>query len=306
MNEFKEISVNQPKVYIILVNYNGYSDTVECVKSLLSVTYQNFRIILVDNASTVHATQEQLDFLHSHAHIINLSINTGFSGGNNVGIQYALNNHADYVLLLNNDTVVKPDFLDELVNEGEKQQNVGCIIGRILFYDEPDVVWYAGGEFFEKDASVEHTFWGEHIADIDDRDKSRQVSFATGCMMLIPKKAIEKTGMLSEEYFLYSEDADYCCRLMQNSFNLFYCKESVIYHKISRSTGAESENTQYYVLRNKLMMINKYGKNKSQAYFILLIQVTKDLLKSRRKWKPAMWAVLDFLGKKDGKNTHKF
>lgn len=286
---------------IILVNYNGYEDTVECLKSLEAVTYANKKIYVVDNASTVKPEEGQLEYIKAQSVYIPSKENLGFSGGNNLGIAKAIEDGCGFVLLLNNDTTVEKGFLEPLMEAANQNHNLGCIIGRIMFYSEPKIVWYAGGVYNEKTAQVCHSSWGKDYSEIEQTDRSRDVTFATGCMMLIPADVIRKVGMLSEEYFLYAEDTDYCCRILQAGLRIFYCRDSVIYHKISRSTGELSSNTQYYMLRNNLMIIRKYGEHKAYAYYKLLRQTARDIVKCNKSIKTAIEAFGAFVLSREGK-----
>lgn len=296
-----EIQTNGLTIGIILVNFNGFEDTIECLRSLEAVTYENKKIYVVDNASIVKPSEAQLEYIKAQSVYIPSKENLGFSGGNNLGISKAIEDGCGFVLLLNNDTTVEKGFLEPLMEAANQNHKLGCVIGRIMFYSDPKIVWYAGGVYNEKTAQVCHSGWGKDYSEIELTDQSRDVTFATGCMMLIPADVIRKVGMLSEEYFLYAEDTDYCCRILKAGLRIFYCKDSVIYHKISRSTGELSSNTQYYMLRNNLIIIRKYGENKAYAYYKLLRQVAGDIVKRGKSMKIAIEAISAFVVSKKGK-----
>lgn len=153
----RETQQNKPKIGIILVNYNGYADTAECLKSLEAVTYSNQKIYVVDNASTIEPEKELLEYIRARSVYITTKVNLGFSGGNNLGIARAIEDGCQYVLLLNNDTTVESGFLEPLAEAAVKEENLGCAIGRIMFYSEPEIVWYAGGVYDEKTTQVCHS-----------------------------------------------------------------------------------------------------------------------------------------------------
>lgn len=292
----------EPLVSIILVNYNGFEDTVECVKSIQKIIYSNYNVVVVDNCSTKEPTNEQLEFLKTNTHFISTEKNLGFSGGNNVGIHFAEVFNPDYVLLLNNDTVVKDDFLDILVNYANKMPDVGIVVGKIYHYDEPERIWYAGGWYDRENGIHGHYGWYKTDAEIKNTDYDREITFATGCMMLIPMIVLKNVGYLSEEYFLYAEDTDYSCHMIDNGYKLYYCKNSVIYHKVSRSTGKNSNNTQYYMARNELKLIQKYGTKKAKAYGLHVYYMIKHILRGRKKLKPNLKAYYDFVRRRDGRH----
>jgi GT2 family glycosyltransferase len=131
-------------VYIIIVNWNGLKDTYECIRSVLNISYKNYTILVVDNGSDKDDSKE---IATKFPEVITLrsESNLGFSGGNNLGIKYAMDKGAEYILLLNNDTIVEKDFLDVLVNIASKNQTIGLAVPKINYYSEPSKVWYAGG-----------------------------------------------------------------------------------------------------------------------------------------------------------------
>lgn len=261
----------KPKVSIILVNYNGDKDTLDCISSLEKVIYKNYEIIVVDNASD---NQDELENkLPTGVVLIKSEKNLGFSGGNNLGIEYAMEHGSSYVLLLNNDTIVKKDFLDRLVEVAEKNKNVGIVTGKILFHSEPNRVWFGGGEANIEKAMVHHLGVGQ-----TDKSSSdiKDISFVTGCLMLISKETISKVGILDDSYFMYSEDVDYCCRIVKENLRMIYTPQSVIYHKVSVSTGGKnSPFSQYYRTRNDMIVIEKYANNKAKAFLYYTLRLLK-------------------------------
>ncbi len=256
---------NQPKVSIILVNYNGFKDTIDCLYSLRNLTYKNFEVMIVDNASTNDSAEEIKPALTENEVLLEADENRGFSAGNNIGIRYAMDNGADYCLLLNNDTVVEPDFLGLLIEAFRIYPKCGLSIGKILYESQRDVIWYAGGSLNLKTARTEHWHYQEKIS--EENDKMQKVTFATGCCMCLSAEAIKKVGLMDEDFFLYEEDADYSIRFINAGYEIFYVPQARIYHKVSASTGSKSGIAQYYTIRNKYKMIDKNfsGFNKVTA-----------------------------------------
>lgn len=264
-----------PKVSIILVNYNGTDDTIDCINSLHKISYRNYEIIVVDNASKDVDTLEEL-LQPMGVMLLKSKENLGFAGGNNLGINYALYQGTDYALLLNNDTVVDEKFLDKLLAVSENNLGVGIVTGKILFYSSPDHIWFAGGEMNVEKAMTHHLGANELDSHITEM---KEVSFVTGCLMLIPADVLNKVGVLDETYFMYSEDVDYCCRIKNSGKKMIYTSESVIYHKVSTSTGGRgSVFSQYYRARNDLRIIQKYAHNKVKAYFYYALRLIKRII----------------------------
>lgn len=283
-----------PKVYIILVNYNGIADTKECLKSLQNITYPNYDVIIVDNASKDHDALMQDKEIQNNAILIFSKYNNGFSDGNNQGIAYALNHNADYVLLLNNDTIVEKDFLEALVSTAEKHSDTGIVTGNIFYYSQPDMLWYSNGSFDKKTCITEMVQPTEY--------EETKITFACGCLMLIRASVLQQIGMLSDKFFLYSEDTDFCCRVAKAGYQLYWTKKSVIYHKVSASTINNSDFQQYYLVRNNLLMIEQYSTNHMKSYFHRFLLCFKDLIKKRVSFHCLLDALSDFHKKQYGRS----
>lgn len=283
-------------VCIVLINYNSFEDTVECVQSIMAQSYSNYRIIIVDNFSQDRDIIGNDLFLHSHCDVILSSSNNGFAAGNNIGIKFAYEKYdPDYYWILNNDTVVDQNCLSNLISRTSSyKENVGLITGRIMNYYERSKIDYRGGYFNYQNGVA--GYYGT------DESVHEDISFATGCFWLLPRKTIEKIGYLSEEYFMYAEDTDYCCRILHAGYVIKYCDEGIIYHKISASSGANSPFNQFYMTRNSLYIIKKYSKNTIMAYARFSVVILKDLAHKKRAFKPTLDAIVAFLHRELGRN----
>ncbi len=226
--------ITSPSVTILIVNWNRREDTLECLASLSEISYPNYRIMLVDNGSTDQSV-EAVQHSFPHVEIIRSDKNLRFAGGNNLGIERFLESDDDLCLLLNNDTTVDPGFLEPLVQAMQSAPEIGIAGPKILYHHRPGVIWFAGGVIKPAWGYVRH--FGLRQPDDGRFDQPLDVSFLTGCCMLIRREVIEKTGMLDEGFYLYSEDADYCLRASKAGYKLKYEPTSHIYHKLSQSTG---------------------------------------------------------------------
>lgn len=227
----------EPLVYIITINWNGLEDTLECLSSLEKINYYPYRIIVVDNGSK----NNQADVIKDKYPFIKLIENIkneGFVNANNQGIEVALTQNAKYILLLNNDTTVKNDFLDILIEHAEKNKDVGILSPKILYYDS-DTIWSMGGRI--------NYLTGFSIM-IGKRKKSKQYNeiiepdFITGCAMLIKREVIEKIGLLDPIYFAYYEDTDYSYKTRDAGYKIKVIPESIIGHKKSASAGIKGSS----------------------------------------------------------------
>lgn len=289
----KQIEDKQPSVAIIIVNYNGTEDTIECVKSLNKIGYKNYRIFVIENGSSKTPMIEQIDYLKEHTVYIESHENLGFSGGNNIGIRKAIESDFDYVLLLNNDTTVRPDFLSVLIRAAVEKEDVGIVGGKIAFFNKPNYLWYGGGHMNEKFGGGSHERWNE--LNSEDTSEIREVTFITGCLMLIPIEVLKKVGLLSEEYFLYAEDTDFCYKVIKAGYKLWFCENTLIYHKVSASTGASSAMTQYYMVRNVLYLTKKYRIDYHKVNARFTYQTIKDIIRGRKQFAPVRCAYRDYL-----------
>ena len=245
-----------PNVGIVISNYNGWQDTVQCLESLQKQTYRDFEIILLDDASTNDSVQQLHKHLPDNAVFLPQAANIGFAAANNVGMRRALADGCDWVLLLNNDTVVAPDFLEVLL----RQTPAGAVsCPKMLFLDPPDEIWFAGGELNRTTGQVKHL--GGHAKDGPAFAQKKQVSFITFCCVLLPRQVIETVGFLDETLFMYCEDVDYCIRLADAAVPLWFLPDAKIWHKAGGSAGGML--SVYYITRNTLYLT---CKGKSRLY----------------------------------------
>lgn len=245
-----------PNVGIVISNYNGWQDTVQCLESLQKQTYRDFEIILLDDASTNDSVQQLQKHLTENTVFLPREANVGFAAANNVGMRRALADGCDWVLLLNNDTVAAPDFLETLLRETPAGA-VSC--PKMLFLDPPDEIWFAGGEMDRATGKVRHL--GGHEKDGPAFAEKKQVSFITFCCVLLPRQVIEQVGFLDETLFMYCEDVDYCIRLTDAGVPLWFLPDAKIWHKAGGSAGGML--SVYYITRNTLYLT---CKGKSRGY----------------------------------------
>ena len=287
-----------PKVSIIILNWNGWADTLECLASLNRLDYNNFEIILIDNASKERPPLVSVQFLKLAIFQIFNEKNLGFAGGNNQGIKIALERGADYVLLLNNDTTIETDFLSKLIEAGENNKAYG-IFGPVIYCsDEPEKIWFAGGQFNWLKTRGSHIF-------TKPSEELKKVDYITGCCLLAKKTVIEKIGLLSEDYFLYYEDGDWCLRAQKAGYSCGLVSLAKIYHKQSRSTQEFSYPYIYYHSRNGLIFSARHGL-KLLTYlasiWIFFKQFVKAIIDHHSHWAgPVMRGVTDFWRGKKGK-----
>jgi GT2 family glycosyltransferase len=246
----------QPKVSIVIVNWNGYHDTVECIESLENIQYDDFNIILIDNGSDSEEVLKLMSTNH-RLKVILLRRNLGFALANNVGILVALESKSELILLLNNDTVVDPWFLSEMVRIAVGDRRIGILGPKIYYYNNRNKLWYAGGKL---NLYLNHKTKGQNHKDDGQFDDIKQVDWISGACMLIRKSVVDKIGYLPKEYFLGWEDIDYCTNATKNGFKCVYVPRSHIWHKASASFKHHGLSYRQIFLgfRNRVIMRYKY------------------------------------------------
>jgi GT2 family glycosyltransferase len=250
-------SNKEPFIYIVILNWNGFEDTVECVNSLLKINYPNYIIHIIDNGSSGNDYQKlKLAFKgKKDVKVEKCNKNLGFAGGCNLGIKASLKSNASYSLLLNNDTIVDIDFLDPLLKPFSIDSEAGNTGPRICYYDSPDKEWETG-----KFINYFSPMPSKHVK----TTKTIEVDSIVGCCMLIKNEVFKNVGVFNEEYFAYGEEDDLNYRINKRGYKIFYCPESNILHKVSASTGGEfSPTSAYFTIRNKI----KFAKNILPFYY---------------------------------------
>ena len=234
-----------PKIFIIILNWNRRDDTLECLKSVYALDYRNYEVILVDNGSTDDSVSA-IKLLFPQAILIKNRENLGYTGGNNVGMRYALEQGADYFWLLNNDTVVRSDTLSRLVEAGEKEQAVGLLSPSIYYYDEPDNVQFIGAYVDTDNLAVIPVTSAEQLEQV--RRAKNLVLYGTA--VLIKRAVIEAIGVLPEEYFAYHEDCHFSLKALEHNFQTTVVLDAPILHKESRTTAKLSPVQVFLRCRN--------------------------------------------------------
>ena len=260
----KSFKMEYPLVSIITVNYDHPEVTLALLSSLRLVTYPNIEIIVVDNASP----KDNPSILkNSYPEIIFIQsfVNLGFAGGNNLGIRRAL---GKYLLFINNDTEVEPGFLEPLVAKCESDAKIGAVSPKIKFYDQPDTIQFCGQAPINNYTMRSHGI-GHGVIDKGQFDTDSITHFVHGAAMMVPISVIKEVGLMPECYFLYYEELDWCARIKQAGYQLWYVHNSTILHKESISTGKLSPFKTYYLNRSRLLYLRRNVKG--VTFFVAMI-----------------------------------
>jgi GT2 family glycosyltransferase len=259
--------IAEPKVVIVVLNWNGKHTTVECLESLLEVGYSNYEILLVDNGST-DGSQECFRARYPEITLLDNRVNLGFAGGNNVGIRWAIDRRADYILLLNNDTVAHERFLAELVRVAERDSQIGFVGPKICYYDchgRRDVIAFAGGRI---------NLWIGKALNIGDREKDRaqyddikEVDYVQGACLLVKSEVVQRIGLLDATLFAYWEETDWCVRGYRAGYKSVFVPKAKIWHKVAASSGGVRRR--YYLTRNLFWFMKKHATGKQYLSFLV-------------------------------------
>lgn len=235
-----------PKVFVIVLNYNGKETIIECLKSIYRQDYPSYELVVSDNDSHDGSLELAKNYF-SGAHFIKNEENIGFAAGNNVAIRFALEKFADYIFLLNNDATIEKDTLLKLVSLAEKDKKAGIISPVIL--NGSGNIWFAGGKIKWLAMKAAHFFRtnktnGTYLTD-----------YISGCAMLVKKDVFREIGLLDEKYFLYYEDADFCLRARKRDFKCLVVPSAKVTH-LEKSEG-NLENKTYWLVLSGLIFFKK-------------------------------------------------
>ena len=296
-------------IYISIINFNGKKNTLDCLDSIKKAQKPSFdlNVVVIDNGS-----KEKFDLPKDYSDVILIKSakNLGFSGGHNKVIKYALENGADYILVLNNDTVVDNNLVSELLEMFSSDPRIGIVAPKIYFYrgfefhkdrykeeEKGRVLWYAGGEMDWKNVVGHHR--GVDEIDHDQYEKIEETDFASGCCFLIKREVLEKVGLFDEKYFLYYEDNDLSQRVKRKGFKIIYNPKAILWHKNAGSVGGSGSYLQdYYITRNRILFGIKYAPLRSK---LALIKESFKILINGRLWQKR--GILDFYTGNLGKGS---
>lgn len=278
----------EPSVFAIVVNYNGVKDTLVCLESLQEITYSNFQVLVVDNASSDGSVQS-IKERFPDVEILETGSNLGYGGGNNRGIEHALERDAQFVLILNNDMVFEPTMVDALVATALESPTTGMVCGKVYYFDHPDIIWSAGSQIDMKTGGPHLIGNGE--ADNGTHDQVRQVDMIDGCLILVTRQLCDKVGLIDTTYFAYYEDADWAIRSTRAGFKITYTPEARAWHKVSASgtvNGERSPFQLYYHMRNHLLFLSRHSSITLGKHAEMIATVLFGLLKVAFGYEPAL------------------
>lgn len=287
-----------PSVTVVVLNWNNYGETASCLNSLSQLSYLNYEVCVVDNGSDDNSG-EQLAEEFDWCNFVFSNENRGFAGGCNLGIQHALENGSEYILLLNNDIVADSDFLSPLVDTAERRSRVAAVGG--VINDASGEIWFAGGKF------LPHLCRGTHIQSVQ-KQEPYETEFITGAMMLLNSDFVRDVGGLNEDYFFGMEDLDLSLTARRRGWKLLIDPKATVVHKVSSSAGKQSPFKYYHSTRNRMYLASSKLSPVNQLVFYTVFIVTRVIrflqwiLQGRRDLVHASTAgIVDYIGDSDFK-----
>jgi len=285
---------SSPLVYVVTVNWNRADDTLECLASLSNSTYDNLKILVVDNGSTDGSTElisrdfPMIEQIHN-------TENLGFARGYNTGMKHAMDSGADYIFIINNDATVAPETISNLIQYSTP--NIGIIAPLINYSKYPNMIWSSGG-ITSSWTLEKHDPLSEQI-DTGDWEQVLKRDFVTGCAMLIPRNTLTEVGYFDEKFHMYYEDMDLCLRIRKAGLEILVVPTAKVWHKVARSSGGiDTPNERYWMARSSVRFYRKHAQS-LQKPVILFWRTLSALrtslrlaVKNRKNALQAYWAGL--------------
>jgi GT2 family glycosyltransferase len=251
-----------PVVTCLILNWNGWQDTIECLHALKQCTYPSLRVIVVDNGSE-NDSVTQIKRACPDVLLLGSKDNLGFAGGNNIGIRYALTHGAEYVWLLNNDTKPAPEALSALVAKALTDKRIGAVSSVCYYADRPgEVQAWAGGQI---------NLWTGYVRNNTVPREDIWFNSLYGASMLVARDALQDAGLLDEGFFFYLEETEFCLRLREQGWKLAAAPESRVLHKVSASTGGNRHILDRYFTASLLRILRLHSPAPLPASILFLI-----------------------------------
>ena len=267
----------QPLVSIITVNYGQSGATIEFLESLRKITYQNIEIFVVDNASPHSDNVDRVKELFPEITLLKTDKNLGFAGGNNIAVRQA---SGKYMLFINNDTEVEPDFLEPMVELLENNPTIGMVSPKIYYFHTPKTFQFAGFTTINP-ITIRNFAIGFGEKDNGQYDTVCETGSIFGAAMLVPRKVVEEVGMMTEVFFLYYEEHDWAERIKKAGYKIFFDGRSIVHHKESISTVKDSSFQIYYLNRGRILYARRNSKGFKKVLsmlFLYLVSMPKLML----------------------------
>ena len=270
-----------PKIHIVILNWNGKEDTCECIESVQKIKYLNHEIVVVDNGSSDNSV-ETFKQRYPQVKVLETGENLGYSGGNNIGIEYALDQDADFIFILNNDTVVDQHILKHFLEVSQQYPKSGILTAKIYYHSEPGKIWYAGSRW--NPGGVHFSHEGIHCQDDNETwSQVKIVESVCGCALFMKSRVASEIGLFDDRFFLTWEETDFATRAIRAGFECYFVPSAIVWHKVSSSFegGAKGLLYKYFWHRNRLLWIEK-SKRWHERLRIYTRVVIREIVKAAK------------------------
>lgn len=249
---------NSKKVYFIILNFNAYEDTINCVKSIRkNCGYNNYEIVIVDNNSKDNS-YNLLKEEFNDCILLKSKENKGYANGNNIGIKYALKNRADYICVLNNDVEVEQDFLKIILEKFNENSSIGMVGPCICDYKNKNKIQSMGANInlFTglAQAKLKNAVYNKY------KDSEFDVDYLGGACFVVKRDVFEKIGLIPENYFLFFEETEFCLKAKKKGYKLICLGKSKVYHKGSATISKYGGLSYFFLNRNRVVFIRRNAK----------------------------------------------
>jgi len=299
------------KIAIVILHFVNKKQTQDCLDSINKLETKGLKVevIIVNNNPKENLSNLERKF--NKFSFLKTGKNLGYAAGNNIGIKKALKDKADFIFLVNNDTILDKGILIELIKAADLNKEIGIFGPKIYFApgyefhkerykkeEQGKVLWYAGGLIDWQNILASHQ--GVDEVDFGQYDTSQQTDFVSGCAMFVKKEVFQKVGIFDERYFLYLEDVDFCRRAKMAGFNLFYIPQAKLWHANAGSSQVGGPLHDYYLTRNRLLFGLRYAKLKTK---LALLRESLRILFQGRPWQKI--GVRDFYLRRFGQGSYE-
>ena len=296
--------MSDPRVITVILNTNHRDDTLACLDSLRHTLYRAHSVIVLDNNSS-DGSLDAVRSLFPEVEVVSLARNLGYGGNNNVGIELACQHGADWIFVLNEDTILAPDCITRMVEVGESDGRIGMVGPMVYHHSEPDVIQSAGGRL---GPAWEALHYGENERDCDQFDHPHDVDWLSGCSMMVRRACVDQAGALDDRFFYYYDETEWCLRAREYGWRIVHVPAAHLWHKGVQREYRPSPNVTYYNTRNHFLMLARRRaplKVWLAAWQATLRTLTSWTVKPRwramREHRNAMWqGTLDFVRRRWG------
>ena len=246
--------MDPPLVVAVVLNTNRCAATLAYLESLAGLTYPRCQVVVLDNAST-DGSVEAIGRAFPDVAVLELQENRGYAGNNNVGIEAAIARGAEWIFVVNEDVVVAPECLSELVRVGQSDATAGVLGPMVYHADEPVVIQSAGGRLDDRWAARHR---GEHELDVGQYAGPCRVDWVSGCAILIRRAVIDEVGVLDDRFFYYWEEVDLCLRASTAGHSIVHVPSARVWHSGAQRTDSPAPSVAYYNTRNQFLLMAKH------------------------------------------------